>query len=78
MLQETSLSVVIAKHHSPTRSDSIIIGCNQAFNEQGNNLALKPHPMFEFGQGKKSVQVVAGNILMLEEALGKKKGSKTA
>jgi hypothetical protein len=34
--------------------------------------------MFQFGQGKKSVQVVVGNILMLEEALGKKKGSKRA
>jgi hypothetical protein len=46
--------------------------------EQGNKLALKPYPMFESGQGKKSVQIVARNISMLEKALGKKKRSKRA
>jgi hypothetical protein len=44
----------------------IIQGCNQALDEEGNKLVLKPYPMFEFGQGKKNVQVATRNISMLE------------
>jgi hypothetical protein len=32
-----------------------IQGCNQALDEQGNKLTLKPYPMFESSQGKKNV-----------------------
>jgi hypothetical protein len=30
---------------------------------------LKPYPMLEFGQGKNNVQVVVGNIFVLEKEL---------
>jgi hypothetical protein len=43
-----------------------IQGYNQALDEEGNKLMLKLYFMFEFGKGKKIVQVVTINIYMLE------------
>jgi hypothetical protein len=34
-----------------------IQGYNQALDEQGNKLVLKPYPMFEYGQGKKNCRL---------------------
>jgi hypothetical protein len=47
----------------------VIQGYNETLDEKSSKLVPEPYPMFEFGQGKNSVQVVVGNIFVFEKEL---------
>jgi len=60
MLLKTTLNVTtscVILHQNSIQSSSSYPRWNEALDEQGNKLVLKPCPMFEFGKGKKTCRL---------------------